>query len=213
MTKRGFVSALGTSAVFGVVILGVMFLTSQSGRAYYQEDQDSSASKIQQGFAIAPVTLNLTNKNRALVGLGSYLVNAAGGCNDCHTAPTYLKDPYTIGVTTKEVNHARYLGGGALFGPFTSRNLTPDKSGKPLGGASFSDFRLIIRTGVDLDQWHLNLPSPLNGKVLQVMPWPVYQDLTDHDLKAIYEYLSAIPCVEGDPGNPNGADTHGHRCK
>ena len=44
------------------------------------------------------------------------------------------------------------------------------------------------------------------------MPWPIYANMNDHDLRAIYEYLSAIPCLEGDPGNPAGADTHGHRC-
>ena len=87
-------------------------LTSQSGRA--DNEDDSNNSRIQQGFAIAPVPLNLDKKNRALVGLGSYLVNAVGGCNDCHTAPSYLKDPYTLGVTTKEVNHARYLAEARL---------------------------------------------------------------------------------------------------
>jgi hypothetical protein len=27
------------------------------------------------------------------------------------------------------------------------------------------------------------------------MPWPVYQTMTDHDLLAIYEYLSSIPPI------------------
>ena len=27
------------------------------------------------------------------------------------------------------------------------------------------------------------------------MPWPNFQDLTDYDIRAIYEYLSAIPCI------------------
>ena len=31
--------------------------------------------------------------------------------------------------------------------------------------------------------------------------------MTDHDLRAIYEYLSAIPCLEGGPGEP------ANRCK
>jgi len=30
--------------------------------------------------------------------------------------------------------------------------------------------------------------------------------MTDHDLEAIYEYLSAIPCLEGGPSVP------AHRC-
>ena len=45
--------------------------------------------RIQRGFTIAPVPLNLRGKNVAFVGLGSYIVNAQGGCNDCHTNPPY----------------------------------------------------------------------------------------------------------------------------
>jgi hypothetical protein len=45
------------------------------------------------------------------------------------------------------------------------------------------------------------------------MPWPTYSKMSDRDLRAIYEYLSAIPCLEGDPGNPAGSDTHGQRCQ
>ena len=35
--------------------------------------------RIDQGFRIAPVHLNLAHKDLDLVGLGSYLVNAVGG--------------------------------------------------------------------------------------------------------------------------------------
>ena len=38
--------------------------------------------RIAQGFRIAPVPLDLHGKDLALVGLGSYIVNGAGGCND-----------------------------------------------------------------------------------------------------------------------------------
>jgi hypothetical protein len=30
------------------------------------------------------------------------------------------------------------------------------------------------------------------------MPWPVYQAMTDHDLRAIYEYLSSILAIPKD---------------
>jgi hypothetical protein len=26
------------------------------------------------------------------------------------------------------------------------------------------------------------------------MPWPTFQNMTEHDLRVIYEYLRAIPC-------------------
>ena len=29
------------------------------------------------------------------------------------------------------------------------------------------------------------------------MPWPVFHHMTDLQIEAIYEYLSAIPCIEG----------------
>jgi hypothetical protein len=32
---------------------------------------------------------------------------------------------------------------------------------------------------------------------LQIMPWPELHHLSEHDLRAIYEYLKAIPCVSG----------------
>ncbi|HEX9671010.1 MAG TPA: hypothetical protein VGC93_16180 [Thermoanaerobaculia bacterium] len=44
---------------------------------------DSETQRIIRGFNIAPVPLKLRGRNRALVGLGSYIVNAQGGCNDC----------------------------------------------------------------------------------------------------------------------------------
>src|SRR5439155_8568294 len=107
----------------------------------------------------------------------------------------------------KMLNPAVYLGGGQVLGtadggPVTadnpliiSRNLTPDKTGRPEGGHTLAEFKQILRAGVDLDHVHPNLPSGLDGNLLQIMPWPTYQNMTDHDLEAIYEYLSAIPCV------------------
>jgi len=39
--------------------------------------------------------------------------------------------------------------------------------------------------------------QPFNGDLLLIMPWPDFQSLTEHELRAIYEYLRAIPCLEG----------------
>ena len=40
---------------------------------------------------------------------------------------------------------------------------------------------------------------PFNGDLLPIMPWPSLRHMTDHDLRAIYEYLKAIPCIAGPP--------------
>ena len=118
------------------------------------------------------------------------------------------------------VNPATYLGGGRDFGAFpdpagpfphiVSRNLTPDNSGLPEGGNTFDQFLQIMRTGKDFDHLHPNCSAtvttncfppvpPVNGDLLQVMPWPIHKNMTEHDLRAIYEYLSAIPCIAGPP--------------
>jgi hypothetical protein len=159
----------------------------QAGRVNAQEDQDT-ASRVQAGFDYAKsqgITLDLTGKNRSLVGMGSYLVNAVGGCNDCHTQPPYTQDPFAALGAPKQINVACYLAGGTAFGPFVSRDLTPFEDGKP-AGLTLDQFIHVIRTGEDPD-------NP--GTVLQVMPWPVYQSMTDRDLRAIYEYLSSIPAI------------------
>jgi hypothetical protein len=161
--------------------------TAQTSAFTYDE------AAVQKGIQISPVPINTTGRDRNQVGYGSYLVNAAGGCNDCHTNPPYTADGDPFRGMPKKVNAAGFLAGGVAFGPITSRNLTPSLEG-PVNG-SLSNFKQVIRTGVDLKKLHPEI-SPL----LQVMPWPVYQDLTDHDLDAIYAYLSSIPCVEGGPG-------------
>ena len=220
MTLRHFLKTIGScAALAGIVFVG-MSIPSPHGQAYGQNNGgNDEASEIKRGFAIAPVPLNLAGKNLALVGLGSYIVNAQSDCNGCHSAGPATEfapggNPY-FGQPTK-INPATYLGGGRDFGPFPapgfphiiSRNLTPDKTGMPEGGRPFSEFLQIIRTGVDPDHLHPTcsatvttncLPPPFNGDLLQIMPWPIYHNMTDHDLRAIYEYLSSIPCISGPP--------------
>lgn len=220
MAPSRFIRPAAVVAAFAAIVLVVIGGSSPRVRA--QNDVDEGDSRIQQGFAIAPVHLNLDGKNLALVGLGSYIVNATVPCNECHGAGP-ANSQYVTGGNPymgqpKMINQATYLGGGRDFGPVVpgspsahiiSRNLTPDKTGLPEGGRSFADFVQIMRTGVDLDNLHPTCPSgvvntgcipaPFHGELLQVMPWPGLQNLTDHDLRAIYEYLSAIPCVAGPP--------------
>lgn len=168
-------------------------LTSAATDDHHGDDKDS---RIERGFEIAPVRLDVRGKDRALVGLGSYLVNAVAGCNDCHTNPPYVHGGNPFMGQPKQVNVTHYLAGGMQFGPFTSRNLTPEH-GLP-EGHTFDEFRQILRHGTDFDHAH-----PQLGTLLQVMPWPTYQDLTDRDLRAIYEYLRtippALPCVTVGP--------------
>jgi hypothetical protein len=172
------------------LVLGAPFLA----RSARSGDDDGDASRIQQGLAIAPVHLDLTGKNRSLVGLGSYIVNAQAGCLDCHSCPTYASGHNPYRGQPKLYNGANYLAGGVPFGPFTSRNITPDKDTGMPAGLTFAQFKEVLRKGTDFDHLH-----PQFGPLLQVMPWPVYGDMTNHDIRAIYEFLRAIPHAE--PGS------------
>jgi hypothetical protein len=221
MPRKKLAQTWGALAAMVVIVLAGIVISSPRVRANEDNDRDRdhdrerNDSRIEQGFDMAPVPLNLEGKNRKLVGLGSYLVNGVGDCNGCHSAGEFSPGGSPYFGQPKKIDPTTYLGGGQDFGPLVpnspdiiSRNLTPDKTGRPEGGRTFAEFRQIIRTGVDLDHVHPScsatvttncLPPPFDGELLQIMPWATYQGMTDHDLRAIYEYLSAVPCVAGPP--------------
>jgi hypothetical protein len=188
--------------VLGGILVWIAALTMTTAASDDKGRNDDKDPRIELGFEIAPVQLRFDHKNRASVGLGSYLVNAVGDCNGCHGGPAgqYAPGGDPFQGQRKVINPATYLqGGNPLFGPFfIPRNLTPDVTGRAEGGGSLEEFINIMRTGVDPDHAH-----PQFGPLLQVMPWPVFQNMTDQDLRAMYAYLSAIPCLEGDPGLPS----------
>ena len=217
-------------AIAAITVLLVSFKAPRVS-AGPESDRDQDESKVRIGFEIAPVHLDMDRRHRhldrRLVGLGSYIVNAQADCNGCHSqgpATEYVVpgNPYLLPPLNGQViNGNTYLGGGRDFGPFGSkgelthlysRNLTQDETGRPEGGHTFEEFLTIMRTGRDYDKVHPNctgapdgncLLPPFNGEMLQVMPWPVHQNMTEHDLRAIYEYLSAIPCIDTQiPGAP-----------
>ena len=119
----------------------------------------------------------------------------------------------------KHVNPATYLGGGYDFGPadpevrhhhlaqshsdsVQSRSaVTPSSNScTPYEPASTRIHLHPTCTGAPNASC---VPPPFDGDLLQIMPWPDFQDFTEHDLRAIYEYLKAIPCVQGNyPGEP-----------
>jgi len=231
MTTRQIVTPIvgAGAALAAVVLTGTTFFTSP--RVHADDESDAKDLRVELGFKIAPVPLKIDGKDRDLVGLGSYIVNVTGDCNGCHSAGPQSEflsngNPYTrlapngpySGVT--QTNNATYLGGGRDFGGFPaptsplhiiSRNLTPDASGKP-EGHTLDEFITIMRTGVDMDQRHPNCtgtpnssctPFPFDGSKLLIMRWPSFRHMTDRQLTAVYQYLSAIPCIQGaDPNEP-----------
>jgi len=142
---------------------------------------------------------------------GKYLVTL-GGCNDCHTprmpgpggAPEFDGKRLLSGhpenapppVWTPEDAKRNVLitanGTGTGFaGPWGvsfATNLTPDKE-TGIGEWNEETFIQMARTGKHQGQ--------SNGRdILPPMPWSSLKDLSEVDLKAIWEYLRSIPPVK-----------------
>ena len=174
--RRQIAHLLVAALVVSAGLIGAVTLTAQG------------ASTIARGAEIAPVPLNMKGLNPALVREGSYIVNAQGGCNDCHTVPSYAAGGNPFIGEPEKINAPCYLAGGAAFGPFVSRNLTRVPAIRTL-----DQFKDLMRNGTDYR-------TPADGTpILQVMPWPVYGKMSDRELAAIYEYLSAIPVINPRP--------------
>ena len=144
---------------------------------------------------------------------GQYLVKTSG-CHDCHT-------PFKLGPNGPEPDMSRMLAGHpeamqmppvptlppgpwlmvsaatntAHAGPwgvsFTA-NLTPDAE-TGLGKWTVKDFKDTIRTGR-----HMGRGRP----VLPPMPVPVYNNMTDRDLEAVFAYLRTVPAVKNKVPEP-----------
>jgi hypothetical protein len=131
---------------------------------------------------------------------------SVGGFPNGSIPSSYPPDGYPIDPAT----------GFPYAGPvIISRNLTPDRNGRP-EGHTLREFKEILRTGKDFDNIHptcqsdtdpnialgICVPPPVDGSKLQVMPWPLLHNMTDHQIEAIYEYLSAIPCIDNASSTP-----------
>ena len=177
---------LATLMLLGVAAFALMMVNIGKGDARGDDDFERRA-RI--GLRIAPLPLNLEGRDAELVGYGSYLVNAMVDCDACHSIQEYANggDPF-LGQP-KRIDATTYLRGGLRLPSddgqlVISRNIRPElPSGLP-ASLTFAQFSAVFRHGTDFD-------NP--GQLLQVMPWPAFQNLTDDDIRAIYEYLTALP--------------------
>jgi hypothetical protein len=85
MRYTRFLKTAGVITTFAAIIAVGMVRSSRQVRAH-DDDDDGDEARIQRGFDIAPVPLDLVGKDRKLVGLGSYIINAQADCNGCHSA-------------------------------------------------------------------------------------------------------------------------------
>jgi hypothetical protein len=177
---------LATLMLLGGAAFVLMMVHIGKGNARGDDDFERRAVI---GLRIAPLPLNLEGRDADLVGYGSYIVNAVVDCNGCHSIQEYATggDPF-LGQP-KRIDATDYLRGGLKLPAdngqlVASRNIRPElPSGLP-ASKTFAEFSAVFQHGTDFD-------NP--GQVLQVMPWPAFQNLTEDDIRAIYEYLSALP--------------------
>jgi len=168
---------------FLALVAGALVLVNVGKGASGGDPPDPRAAV---GRAIAPLPLNMAGKNRDQVGVGSYLLNAIGACNSCHSVQEFTIGHNPFLGQPKKVNQATYMTGGVSFGNYVSPNLRPElETGLP-GGLTLQQFVSGLKHGTDFEH---------PGQLQQVSPWPAFRFMTNDDLMAIYVYLSALPPV------------------
>ena len=145
----------------------------------------------------APVPVDLTNKSTLLAQRGAYLVRLIN-CQNCHSTVSQPAgtDPAQVGW---KVTPQYYLSGGKVQQGVKVANITPDALGNP-AGLSLKQFKAAMKQGVS---------SIDSSKKLVSMPWYNYAEMTDTDVKAIYEYLRSIPALAMGPATAPAAPATG----
>jgi mono/diheme cytochrome c family protein len=103
---------------------------------------------------------------------GEYLVKM-GTCSDCHTPLNPKFEP---------IPGMELAGGNPMGERVNSANITPDTTG--IGYYDEALFLQTIRTG-----------SVRARKLNSAMPWWIFRNMTDEDLKAVFAYLRTIKPV------------------
>jgi mono/diheme cytochrome c family protein len=113
----------------------------------------------------------------AMIERGKYLTNVTG-CVGCHTG---------IGPTGPALDKLWAGGLSATergFGTWVSPNITPDLE---TGIGKWTDEQIMaaIREGRRLD----------GSQIAPIMPWPLYNRLTDDDARAMVAFLRTVPPI------------------
>jgi hypothetical protein len=156
-----------------------------------------------------------------MIALGKYIVHTSG-CDDCHTPKIFTENGPVFDTTRRfsgypadEVLPAidmnmigpdkwsateKHLG--AWVGPWGisfASNLTPDNA-TGLGAVTEEMFIKTLREGK---------LKGVGRPLLPPMPWHVYGQKTDQDLKAIYAYLQSIKPINNMVPQPVSPDKVG----
>jgi hypothetical protein len=147
------------------------------------------------------------------VARGQYIVSTAG-CHDCHTpwkmGPKGPEPDMTLALSghpeSVKLPPPPKLGDGpwvwtasgtntAFAGPWGvsyTANLTPDR----LTGIGIWTEDIFVKTIRSGRHWGVSRP------ILPPMPWTVYRNMTDEDLKSVFAYLRTIKPIRNQVPEP-----------
>ena len=120
-----------------------------------------------------PVTAPVPEPDRSTPAkYGAYLVRMAT-CSDCHTPLTRKFQP---------IQGLAMAGGNPMEEGVNSANITPDAS-----GIGYYDEALFIQT--------MRTGSVRSRKLNFAMPWWIFRNMTDDDLRSVFAYLRTLKPV------------------
>ncbi len=182
-------------------VMGILAVTATSALVACMDSNANEKNTKDPGKVAEPTAAEMIKK-------GEYLVSIIG-CDDCHSPkkmgahgpeiiPELRLSGYPASRPIQKPDSNVIKQGWALLNPdLTSAagpwgvsfaaNLTSDDTG--IGNWTEENFIRSIRKGKF---------KGLEGSrdLLPPMPWFVYKNMTDEDLKAIYAYLKTVPAVE-----------------
>jgi len=149
--------------------------------------------KLTAAYLPEPITSPVPEPDQSeRVKRGAYLASVAD-CVGCHTSHYYPKAP---------VHEQPFGGGNLIAGPIHSV-MSPNITSDPSGISYYTEdmFISVMRTG------------KIGARSLDpVMPWGVYRNLSDDDLRALFAFLRDQPHVRHNVDNSE-RPSYCHRCR
>ncbi|MBP6732437.1 MAG: hypothetical protein KA149_10285 [Chitinophagales bacterium] len=114
---------------------------------------------------------------------GKYLAYCVANCRGCHT---------NRDLTTGAFIGPDFAGGLKMESDYEKGvnycppNLTPDTETGAIANWSYDQFRNRFRTGALIPGSH--------------MPWTLFNNMNEADMKAIYKYLRSLPAIKNETG-------------
>jgi len=120
------------------------------------------------------------------VARGQYIMNVLGACTFCHTPllPNGMRDLDNLfaGVDCfADIDSPTFMDDGGTTGCISTRNLTNDATG--LKNATDAQIKNAFQNGIRTD----------DKKIVPIMPFWVFHNMTDDDANAVVAYLRTVP--------------------